>query len=65
MLLRLIPSLIQPIPSRFGPKRKHLKYYSTFLGDQNIYGVIGIISPIGEMYPTFLLPLMVDAILLP
>lgn len=44
---------------------KHLKNYSIFLGNHNIYGVSGIVSPIDEMFPTFILPLMVEAVLLP
>lgn len=44
---------------------KHLKNYSIFLGNQNIYGVTGIVSPIDEMFPSYILPLMVDAVLLP
>lgn len=44
---------------------KHLKNYSIFLGNHNVYGVTGIVSPIDEMLPAFMLPLMVDAVLLP
>ncbi|MDF2989071.1 MAG: hypothetical protein K0R50_4581, partial [Eubacterium sp.] len=44
---------------------KHLKNYSIFLGNQNIYGVIGIVSPVDEMFPSYILPLMVEAVLLP
>ena len=44
---------------------KHLKNYSIFLGNNNIYGVTGIVSPIDEMFPSFVLPLMIDAVLLP
>lgn len=44
---------------------KHLKNYSIFLGGQQIYGVIGIVSPFEEMFPSFVLPLMVEAVLLP
>lgn len=44
---------------------KHLKNYSIFLGNHNIYGVTGIVSPIDEMFPAFILPLMVEAVLLP
>lgn len=44
---------------------KHLKNYSIFLGNNNIYGVTGIVSPIDEMFPAFILPLMVEAVLLP
>jgi len=44
---------------------KHLKNYSIFLGNHNIYGVTGIVSPIDEMFPSYALPLMVEAVLLP
>lgn len=44
---------------------KHLKNYSVFLGNQNIYGVIGIVSSIDEMFPAYILPLMVETVLLP
>lgn len=44
---------------------KHLKNYSIFLGNNSIYGVTGIVSPIVEMFPAFILPLMVEAVLLP
>jgi len=44
---------------------KHLKNYSIFLGNNNIYGVTGIVSPIEEMFPPFVLPLIVKAVLLP
>ena len=44
---------------------KHLKNYSVFIGNQNIYGVTGIVSPIDEMFPSNVLPLMIEAVLLP
>lgn len=44
---------------------KHLKNYSILLSNDNIYGVIGIVSPFAEMFPSFVLPLMVEAVLLP
>jgi len=44
---------------------KHLKNYSILLGNHNIYGIIGIVSPISEMFPAFALPLMLDMVLLP
>ena len=44
---------------------KHLKKYSVFLNDKNIYGVIGIISSIDEMFPANFLPLLVETVLLP
>ena len=44
---------------------KHLKNYSIFLGNGKIYGVTGIVSPINEMFPSFVLPIFVDAILIP
>lgn len=44
---------------------KHLKNYSILLGNQNIYGVTGIVSPISEMFPAYVLPLMIDAVLIP
>jgi len=44
---------------------KHLKNHSIFLGNNHIYGVTGIVSPFDEMFPSFVLPLMVEAVLLP
>lgn len=44
---------------------KHLKNYSIFMDNHNIYGVTGIVSPLDEMFPSFALPLMIDAVLIP
>lgn len=44
---------------------KYLKNYSIFLGNDNIYGVIGITNPIDEMFPPSVLPLLVETVLLP
>ena len=44
---------------------KHLKNHSIFLGNNHIYGVTGLTSPFEEMFPSFVLPLMVQAMLLP
>jgi len=44
---------------------KHLKNYSIFLGNNQIYGVAGLTSPLEELFPSFALPMMVDAVLLP
>jgi len=44
---------------------KHLKKYSIFMGNKNIYGATGIVSPFEEMFPSFALPLMVQTVLIP
>jgi len=45
---------------------KHLKKYSVFLDENdNLFGVVGISGPISEMFPAEVLPLMVNAVLLP
>ena len=44
---------------------KHLKNYSIFLGNNQVYGVTGLTSPIEELLPSFALPLIVDAVLIP
>lgn len=47
---------------------KHLKKYTIFMstdGDVKSYGVVGISNPIDEMFPSYALPIYVDAVLLP
>ena len=44
---------------------KHLKKYTVFMGKGGLYGVVGIVSPIDEMFPSYALPLYAQAILLP
>ena len=46
---------------------RHLKNYSVFIDDKNdlLYGVIGITSPIYEMFPAEILPIVVETSLLP
>ncbi len=44
---------------------KHLKRYTVFMGQGGLYGVTGIVSPIPEMFPSFLLPRSSEAVLLP
>lgn len=44
---------------------KHLKNYSIMMGGGKLYGVTGIVSPFSEMFPSFVLPLFVDAVLIP
>ena len=45
----------------------HLKKYSVFMNDKEdmLYGVIGISSPISEMLPLDMLPMMIQTTLLP
>jgi len=44
---------------------KHLKTYSVMIGNGKLYAVTGIVSPFSEMFPPFILPILVDAILIP
>ena len=46
---------------------RHLKKYSVFMDDTNdsLYGVIGISGPISATIPDYLLPVMVETVLLP
>lgn len=44
---------------------KHLKKYSVMMGGGRLYGVSGIVSPLTEMYPPFVLPIFVEAVLIP
>ena len=44
---------------------KHLKKYTVFMGNGGLYGVVGIASPIEELFPSFALPRYSRAVLLP
>jgi hypothetical protein len=45
---------------------RHLKKYSIFMGNNNqVYAVVGLLSPLEDVVPSYSLPLMVDAVLLP
>lgn len=47
---------------------KHLKKYTIFMstdGEVKSYGVVGISNPIDIMFPSYMLPIYVDAVLLP
>lgn len=44
---------------------RHLKKYSVFMLHGNLYGVVGMVSPIEEVFPSFILPLCSKAVLLP
>ena len=44
---------------------KHLKKYTVFMGNGGLYGVVGIASPIEEMFPSFDLPRYSRVVLLP
>ena len=45
---------------------RHLKKYSIFMGNNDhVYAVVGLLSPIEDVIPSYALPLMVEAILLP
>ena len=45
---------------------RHLKKYTIFIGNKDqVYGVVGLIDSLEEIVPSYNLPSMVDAILLP
>jgi hypothetical protein len=45
---------------------RHLKKYTVFIGNQGqVYGVLGLFDSLEEIVPSFKLPCMVDAVLLP
>jgi hypothetical protein len=45
---------------------RHLKKYSIFIGNKDqVYGVLGLFDSLEEIVPTYALPRMVDAVLLP
>ncbi len=45
---------------------RHLKKYSIFIGNNDkVYAVVGLLSPLEDVIPSYALPRMVDAILLP
>jgi hypothetical protein len=45
---------------------RHLKKYSIFMGNNDhVYAVVGLLSPLEDVIPSYALPLMVEAILLP
>lgn len=44
---------------------KHLKKYTVFMGNGSLYGVIGLASPIEELFPSFVLPRYSKMVLLP
>jgi hypothetical protein len=44
---------------------KHLKKYTVFMGNGNLYGVVGMASPIEEIFPSFVLPSYSRVVLLP
>ena len=44
---------------------KHLKKYTVMMSEDNIYGVLGIVSPLEEMYPNYTLPILTEAVLIP
>ncbi|MCX6033421.1 MAG: hypothetical protein NTV38_00340 [Chloroflexi bacterium] len=45
---------------------RHLKKYSVFIGNKDqVYGVLGLFESLEEIIPTYALPRMVDAVLLP
>jgi hypothetical protein len=43
---------------------KHLKKYSVMMG-KKIYGIIGLVSPLNEMFPEYILPTFVETVLIP
>jgi hypothetical protein len=45
---------------------RHLKKYTVFIGNKDqVYGVLGLTDSLEEILPTYALPCMVDAVLLP
>ncbi len=44
---------------------KHLKKYTIFMASGGLYGVVGIVSPIEELFPSYVLPLFAKTVLLP
>ncbi len=44
---------------------KHLNNYTVMMTSNNLYGVIGLVSPIKEMYPFNTLPQFAEAVLIP
>lgn len=44
---------------------KHLKYYTIFMAEHNVYGVRGITTPLDEIFPAEVLPVLTDTVLLP
>ncbi len=44
---------------------KHLKKYTIFIGNSNLYGVVGMASPIEDLFPSFVLPRYAKTVLLP
>ena len=44
---------------------KHLKKHTVFMGNGNLYGVIGMVSPLEEIFPSFVLPSYSRTVLLP
>lgn len=44
---------------------RYLKNYAVFIGNKNVYGVLGLHSSIDEIFPKFYLPLYVKTVLLP
>ena len=45
---------------------RHLKKYSIFIGNNDqVYAVVGLLSPLDEVIPSYALPRMLEAVLLP
>jgi len=44
---------------------KHLKKYTVFMGNGGLYGVVGLASPIEDIFPSFALPRYARTALLP
>ncbi|HAG10640.1 MAG TPA: hypothetical protein DCK76_04460 [Desulfotomaculum sp.] len=44
---------------------KHLKKYTVFIGQGGLYGVVGLASPIADIFPSFALPRYAKTALLP
>jgi hypothetical protein len=44
---------------------RHLKQHTIFIGDEKVYGVLGLLDELEEVIPRYALPLYVQAVLLP
>lgn len=44
---------------------RYLKDHGVFIGDNAVFAVIGLFKPLDEVFPEYLLPLLVQAVLLP
>lgn len=62
--LALVASWKRRIVGRF-LVYKYLKRYAVFMSDDKLYGVVGLTSPLDDLFPSFILPRFGDFVLLP